>query len=200
MKTTMRSLICVVLAVAGGLAMLAGNARGAEVAMPPEVKALIGMKLPPKIVGRTPADIPGFYQMSGALIWTEEKQGNALTYDEGVVGDKWPVFIVGRISSDKSAEILDAQMLPANLIEWRLDNGNRKYLEGRYRFSVNCKIKEKDTRIILGLVKPEKGKSDCAHFSSRVKLAWQVDRQSGRITPMPTKGMKCEYITMSACY
>lgn len=157
------------------MVLVAGNAQGADEVMPPEVKAIIGMKLSPKVVGRKQAEIPGFHRITGALIGQDELQGNMLAYDEGVVGDKWPVFIVVRIASDQSAEILDAQMLPANLIEWRLVDGNRKYLEGRYRFSVNCKIEEEDKRLIMGLVKPEKGKSDCAHFSRRVKQAWQVD-------------------------
>ncbi|MDD5472266.1 MAG: hypothetical protein PHP05_10170, partial [Sideroxydans sp.] len=141
-----------------------------------------------------------FYEVTGALLGQDERQENELAYGEGVVANKWDVFIVERFSADKSVEILDAQMLPANLIEWRLDDGNRKYLEGRYRFSVNCYAEEKASHLIFGLVKPVKGKSDCAHFSKRVKLAWQVDRQSGRITPIPAKGVKCEYITMSACY
>lgn len=200
MRKTMRGLIIAVLAVVGDIALQAGNARATDEAMPPEVKKLIGMKLPPKVAGRVPALIPDFYEVTGALVGQDEHQENEIAYSEGVVGNKWKVFIVERISTDKSVEILDAQILPENLIEWRLDDGNRKYLEGRYRFSVNCHTKEKSSQIIFGLVKPEKGKSDCAHFSRRVKLAWQIDRQSGRITLMPTKDMKCEYITMSACY
>ncbi len=180
--------------------LLACNSQGSEDVMPPEVQKLIGMKILPKVVGRKQADIPNFHPISGALIDEDVKQGSALTYSEGVVDNKWPVFIVEMIASDMSAEILDAKMLPANLIEWQMENGNKKYLDGRYKFSGHCQTKEESSQIIFGLVKPEKGKSDCAHFSRRVKLAWLIDRQSGQITPLPSKDVMCEYITMSECY
>jgi hypothetical protein len=180
-------------------ALLASNAQCADEPLPPEVKALIGMKLPPKVVGKKQALIPDFKEVGGALVDTDEKQGSSLAYSEGVVGNKWPVFIVERIASDRSAEILDAKMLPENLIEWRHDDGNIKFLKGRHTFSEDCHTEEQGTQLIFGLVKPEKGKSDCAHYSGRVKRAWQVDRQSGQITPIPTKGIKCEY-GISSCY
>lgn len=182
------------------MVLLAGNAQGADDVLPPEVRALVGMKVPPKIVGKEPSPIPDFYYLGGALVDEDVKQDSSLAYSEGVVAGKWPVFIVRRIASDRSAEILDARVLPDNLIGWRFNGKDIEYLKGRYTFSEHCQIEEKDLQLIFGLVKPEKGKSDCAHFSRRVKLAWQIDRQSGRITSIPTKGVKCEYITMSACY
>ncbi len=201
MKATMKGLMALLLFIAsGGMVLAADNAAIQDEPLPPEVKKLIGMKLQPKVVGRVPAHIPGFYEVTGALLGQDERHENELAYGEGVVANKWAVFIVERFLADKSVEILDAQMLPENLIEWRIDEGNRKYLEGRYRFSVNCHTEEKASHHIFGLVKTEKGKSDCAHFSKQVKLAWRVDRQSGRITPTSSKGMRCEYITMSACY
>jgi len=188
-----------VFAMAGGMTLPVSNAQGADNAMPPEVSSLIGMKLPPKITveGNRTADIPEFIYLGGAL--RSEESGVSLAYDEGLASGKWPVFLIERIYENKTTVILDAQMLPANLMEWRFVGGQFTFLKNRFKLSDRCKGEGEDTRLIFGLVKAEKGKSDCGHTSKRVKQAWQIDRQSGRITPMPTNGLQCYFLEISEC-
>lgn len=190
--------ICLlVFVMTGGMTLPVSNAQGADNAMPPEISSLIGMKLPPKVVGKKAADIPEFIYLGSAL--RSEESGSSLAYDEGLAGGKWPVFLIERIYKDKTTVILDAQMLPANLMEWRFVGGQFTFLKDRFKLSDRCQSGSEDTRIIFGLVKAEKGKSDCGHISKRVKQAWKIDRQSGQITPMPIQGLQCYFLEISEC-
>lgn len=170
--------------------------------LPPEVRALIGMKLPPKGVNMAPASIPRFFEVNGALLVDSgEKADSVLAYAEGLFEGKWPIFLLERIyHPDRTMEILDARVLPANLLDWRLVNGKPERNSGHFRLSERCRVNDKDERVILGLVKPEHGKEYCAHFSKRVKQAWHMDMKSGCLAPIATQGLQCEYITMNDCY
>jgi hypothetical protein len=208
-----------VFAVAGGMSLLVVSAQGADDKLPPEVRVLIGMKLPAvriegtdikrapwakplssDYVRMSPARVPGFIYAGGALVYENDKSINWLAYSEVLADGKWPVFIIERIYEDKSTEILDAQMLPAKLLEWPyVDKQLKHYLEDRFRFSESCRTGSEDNRIIFGLVKPERDKFDCGHFSRRVKIAWLIDPQTGRIKPISTQGLQCYFLTMSEC-
>lgn len=205
-----------VFAVAGGMTLVVGNAQGADDALPPEVRALIGMKLPPvRVEGKdikslkplppdyvrmVPASVPRFIDTGGALFYESDKPKYSLAYSEGLADGKWPVFITERIYEDKSTEILDVQMLPAELLEWPYEDKQLKhYLADRFRFSESCRSGSEDSRIIFGLVKAEQGKSDCGHFSKRVKMAWLIDPQTGRIKSLSTHGLQCYFLTMGEC-
>jgi hypothetical protein len=187
-----------VFAIAGGMSVLAENAYCVDMSLPVEVQALIGMKIPPIIAGKASANIPNFVSKTSG--W------GAISFDEGIVGDKWPVFIVELINADRSREVLDVQLLPNNLIDWRYLGRESEQLEkfkhvkNRFSFSTSCRVDERDERLVFGLVKPEKGKQTCSHFSKRVKLAWLIDRQSGKISPMQTQGLQCFYLTMDDCF
>lgn len=197
---TMRGLIFVVLVVASGMALLVGNARGADEAMPPEVKALIGTKIPPKVKNHTPADhIPNFISREWALI--DDRSDRRLAYTSGYFLGKWPVIIIERIYRDKTIEILDAHLLPENQIEWQFINGEFKDLDGRYRIGF-CRIAGTDNykQIILGLVQSEKNKTDCSHFSRHVKSVWKLDQEDGHLIAMSTKNVQCNYETLNSCY
>lgn len=209
----------VMLAMAGWMLVVAGNAYCGDIPLPPEVQALIGMKLPPvRVEGKdikiapwvkpfppdyvrmSPASVPGFNHIGGALFFENDKPKYSLAYSEGLANGKWPVFIIERIYEDKSKVILDAQMLPAELLEWPyVDKQLKHYLADRFRFSQSCRSGSEDNRIIFGLVKPEQGKSDCGHFSRRVKMAWLIDPQTGRIKPLSTHGLQCYFLTMGEC-
>lgn len=216
MKTTLRSFVFILLAVAGGMTPLLANAQGTDDAMPPEVKALIGMKLspvrvegrdikrapwtkplPPDYVKMVPPSIPNFVDVASAVIPVTNvlsaRSDCALGYYLGDANGKWPVFLIDCTYPDMSVEILDVQMLSENLIEWKYIGGKRKFLEDRFQFSDSCETRVGDSRIIFGLVKPEKGKLDVSHDSIRVKQAWQIDEQSGRIAPISTKELQCHY-------
>lgn len=211
----------VMLAMAGWMLVATGSAYCGDIPLPPEVQALIGMKLPPvRVEGKdikmapwaraklppdyvrmSPARIPGFIYAGGALFYSYDKDQpkDELGYSEGLADGKWPVFTIERIYEDKSTEILDVQMLPAELLEWQFVDKQRKDLKGRFRFSESCRTGSEDNRIIFGLVKPERGKSDCGHFSRRVKMAWLIDTQTGRIKPISTHSLQCYFLTMNEC-
>ncbi len=170
------------LAFTGGIILAGGSGHAAEMeaSLPPEVKALIGLKVPPEVVGKKPPRIPNFIHHGSAVLGGVGKNfpGCHPGYAEGVVGARWPVFYVECIYPDKSVEILDVQMLPENLLEWRFEGGKFQYTKDRFRLSEVCRTNEADTRRIFGLVKPEEGKADCAHFSKRVERAWLIDKRS----------------------
>ena len=202
MKTNLRSFIFILFTVVGGMGVLAGNAQAADAAMPPEVKALIGMKLPPLVVGKAAASIPNFISHGGSLL--DEQSGEMLAYNEGIVGGKWPVFVVQRINKERYLEVLDAQLLPADLLDWRFVDGefknnsdHFKFVKGRYSLSQSCQPDE--GQIIFGLIKPENGKETCEHDTSRVKRAWNINRQNGKISSKSTKGLSCHYLLENQC-
>lgn len=207
--------------LAGWLSIQALSAQSVEEVLPPDVRALVGMKLAPvrveeKDIKRAPWAkplSPDYVQMAPARIPNFISMGSSgggglgLGFEEGVVAGKWPVFIVERIGADMSREILDALMLPKDLIDWHFADGNSGnisdhfiFIKGRFSLSERCRSSEEDERIIVGLIKQEKGKETCSHFSKQVKLAWMIDRQSGKITPMPTQGLQCFYLTMDDCF
>lgn len=185
---------------------------------PPEVQALVGMKIAPQIKARlfyannekkaqyreiqAQGDIPGFVDLGGTLLSTS-KASFSLGLSEGFVNGT-PVFLIDKIDANSRREIVDAQVLPNEMIEWNLVDGKTAYLPNRYRLSSNCEFKgrlkraEQFTRLI-GLVKPEKGKRHCAHDSDSVVKAWGIDKGSGLITSLPTNSIRCHYIAMDDC-
>jgi hypothetical protein len=209
--------ICVI--TLAGWMLMAGAAYCGDAPLPPEVQALIGMKLPPvRVEGKDikmhpdikqrpdfvfmQTHIPGYTHIEGNIASLKDKPGSQLWYETGFIGGKWPVLLVRRLHKDMSYEILDAQMLPANLIEWTFANGKLQDVKGRFRLSGYCQIgnKEDVSRTIVGLIKPEKGKSDCSHDSRRVKQAWEIDQQSGHVAPISTQGLQCHYLMMYDCF
>lgn len=104
------------------LAMQSCSARDEKEVLPPEVAAMIGMRIPPKVVGREPSELPKFIPFSSGMLnrkFGDESHKAELGYDEGIIDKKWPVFIVSAIHSDKTIEILDARLLPKNKVNWR---------------------------------------------------------------------------------
>lgn len=193
MKTLIRNLKFVMLAAVWGVALLAGNAQGEDEPLPQEVKALIGMKIPPKVVGKSGAPIPNFIRFSGGMlnkqIGNEAPRAN-LIYEEGLVAEKWPVFVVYASHADKTRDILDAQLLPKKLINWRYVNGKINRLENgdRLIFSIDCQYANGDGRIIFGLEDP---KYEREGMSTRIERAWEVDPQSGHIKSISTQNISC---------
>ncbi|MBI3223188.1 MAG: hypothetical protein HYZ46_09050 [Nitrosomonadales bacterium] len=179
--------------LAGGISMISSIALGADDVMPNEVRALIGMKL------QSSESTSNFISMGSSGV-------GEFGIEEGVVAGKWPVLIVERIAVGGPGEILDVLMLPKNLINWHFVGGELKnvsdhfkFIKDRLSFSQKCEFGEDDERIIVGLIKPEKGKEICAHYSKHVKLAWMIDRQSGKITPISTQGLQCFYLVEDDC-
>lgn len=185
---------------------------------PPEVQALIGMMIPPatkqmqvlvdKKTGRletrekkVSGDIPGFTPINGTLL-SQDKNSYSLGFDEGFI-NRIPGFIVTKIYADLSLELIDVISLPPALVEWRLLKGKVVYVTDRYRLSPSCESKGSTSDLgvyvrVVGLVKPERGKSDCAHESAMVRRAWGIS-EDGHISEIETSGLKCHYITMNDC-
>jgi hypothetical protein len=175
------------------LVIVTGNTLAADNALPPEVQKLIGMKIPPKVMGKSGGDIPNFILFSGGML--NKKIGNEtpranLIYEEGLVAEKWPVFVVYASHADKTRDILDAQLLPNKLINWRYANGKIKRLENgdRLIFSIDCQYENGDGRIIFGLEDP---KVEREGMSTRIERAWEVDPQSGHIKSISTQNISC---------
>lgn len=160
-----------------------------EESLPPEVQSLIGMQIPPVVKNRARARIPNFIQNNGNGGGVGD-----IVYEFGVVNGRWPVFVVAHIDKNLTTKILDIQMLPANLIDWRFENGEFIELKGRFHMSSYCKSNEDDKRIIVGLMKPERAKSGCVHLhSKRVNRAWEIDEGNGLVTPISTQELYCVY-------
>jgi hypothetical protein len=193
MKTILRNLLFLLLAMASGMAIPTSNAQVADEPLPPEVEVLIGMRIPPKIVGKRGGDIPNFVLFGGGML--NKQIGNEmpraeLVFDEGIVSEKWPVFIVSASHTDRTLEILDVRLLPKKLISWRYANGKIKGAGkgDHFIFSTDCLYAKGDGRIIFGLEDPtveHKG------FSTRIERAWEIDQQSGHIKTIPTRNITC---------
>jgi hypothetical protein len=198
MKTMMKSLIVVLLLIASGaVVMAADNAPIQDEPLPPEVRKLIGMKIPPKVVGREPAHIPNFSLFGGSLLNWQIGYATPkadLAYEEGMLYEKWPVFFVIAFHSDKTLEILDARLLPGKLLNWRYKNGKIKRLEDGdfFIFSGHCYYDDNDpstnNRIVFGLEDP---KFEHDGYTTRIERAWEIDQQTGRIKSISATGIAC---------
>lgn len=193
MKTTMRGLALVVLAVAGGIALLAGNAQGADDAMPPEVQALIGMEIPDTESGMNGA-VPEWKMKGGSLLENFLYPEQPLLIEE-LYQNKLSVFVIERLDrKKKSRTILDVAVLPRHMLNYNVKNGEivwKKSLQV-YRFERGCERERYET--VVGVMRPERGKEDCTHKSKQVKRAWKIDHQTGRITEIPSYGVSCYFM------
>jgi hypothetical protein len=218
MKTTLRSLFFVLLAV-GGMALLAGYARGTDETLPPEVKALIGINLPPvRVEGKDikmdprlkplpsdyvriqPASIPGWKYRGGGLLTKSPQSEHRMGLEELYRGDL-SIFVIDQIDeNDKSKTILDAQVLPQKLLLYYVKNGEVvEKKQGRlYEISEMCE--REDAEIIVGLMRPEAGKEDCQHKTTQVIRAWKIDSGSGRVTAISTHGVACLVPAGNTCH
>lgn len=187
---------------------------------PPEVQALIGTKIAPlirqgqalpdkragdgnsrptkkKVVG----DIPGFKSINETLL-THDSVAFSIGLHEGFIY-RTPGFITTRIYPDLNLEVMDVVALPPGIVEWRLVGETIVYISKRFRFSTYCESLEKPSGLdkyvrIVGLIKPERGKTDCGHDSTRVKRAWGVERD-GRVVEIEANQLKCQYFAMNDC-
>ena len=209
MKTTLRSLFFVLLAV-GGMALLAGYARGTDETLPPEVKALIGINLPPvRVEGKDikmdprlkplpsdyvriqPASIPGWKYKGGWLLNKSPQSKQRMGVEELYRGDL-SIFVIDLIDeNDKSKTILDAQVLPQNLLLYYVKNCEVVKRNKRGLYELNAMCERADSEITVGLMRPEAGKEDCQHKTTQVKRAWKIDPVTGRIIVIPTNGVTC---------
>lgn len=213
-----------VFAMAGGMSVMAGSAYCRDISLPPEVQALIGMKIPPVIKGEAGGSIPGFFVLGSSAAVTGSGsspiiEGMEIGFETGVLASGRPMLFVRGHDKNLTTKIFDALMLPPDLIDWYFE-GNFEYAlqhgqahpdryfkwywqtgqTGRFILSETCWSHKGDDRYIIGLIKQEKGKETCSHYSKRVKQAWLINKQSGRLAPISTRGLQCHYISMDDCY
>lgn len=184
--------------------------------VPPEVQALVGVRVPPTTrqqynfnvktgerktrVEASPGAVPGFTEVEQVLI--VKRQAYSLGFVAGFIRST-PAFFVDRINSDFSREIIDAKPLPPTIYEHRLVRGEMVSSGGWGRLASWCDFDSPSRDVskylvTIGLVIPQKGKANCAHFSKQVVRAWGIE-ESGRIEDISSEGLVCHYVTHDVC-
>lgn len=193
MKTLIKGWFVLLLVAVSSSVVLAADEAIPDEPLPPEVKKLIGMKIKTKMENA----IPDFLRNSGMMLDKElgmKGSGEYLVYEEGIVKEKWPVFIVSARKKNDVTEILDARLLSGKLLNWRYENGKITRLEdGDFLiFSGHCYYDDNDlstnNRIVFGLEDP---KFEHDGYTTRVERAWEIDQQTGRIKSISAKGIAC---------
>lgn len=154
---------------------------------PPEVEALIGMRIPPIIPGKKSGSIPGWTSIGGTSFndWVGASQ---------IYSAHNSAIAVIRRDKDQSRLILDAKILPSRLLTYDLINNKtrpRKHWHQYYAVSSRCE--RLDGEYIIGLMRPEPGKYDCNHESRRVIKAWQVNLNDGQMKEIQPAGVHCYF-------
>lgn len=213
-----------VFAMAGGIIVMTESARCEEMLLPTKVQAFIGMEIPPVIKSVASGSIPNFISLSSSSAVTRHGTnpsigGRNVGFYYGVLADRAPVLFVIGHDKNLTTKIFDVLILPPDLIDWYF-KGDFKYAlrhdrqhwdryfkwywqdgqTGRFMLSESCGSNENDERYIIGMIKQENGKESCSHYSKRVKLAWLIDKESGRLTRISTQGLQCHYIAAEDCY
>ena len=179
-----------VLAVAGGMTVMAGSAYCEGDVLPPEVRAMVGMRIPAKAPGRQ-GSVPGWLRMGSYALDAAKRPLQSLGVEE-LYRDDVSIFVIDLLDEkDWSRTILDAQVMPQKLLWYYVKNGKFVEKKNKQLYSFSSMCKRADSETIVGLMRPESGKEDCTHHSKQVIRAWIIDQQSGRITGIPTQGVSC---------
>lgn len=185
MKKTIRGLLVTALVVVGGMVMSAGYAQCADEPLLPEVKKLIGMKIPPASTGKR-GKIPEWDILWGNMV--DDRKGFEVIQRGAVI-----VLLIGQFV-DQTATVLDARVIPGEQLRFYLENGKLQWRKNEaqwYRITKDCSREGAGKQeTIIGMWKFEPD-SKCTDPSTFVKKAWLLDLQSGRLTDIPTQGVSC---------
>ncbi|MBU1214990.1 MAG: hypothetical protein KKF58_05800 [Gammaproteobacteria bacterium] len=196
MKTMMKGLLVTALVVVGGFVMSAGNAQCADEPLPPEVKKLIGMRIPAK-AGDV---VPGWKVMGAGIFGVKTGAGQELGY-ELLYQQDISILVTDELDSDHSRTIIDARILPRQLLTYKVEGGKavrKKNANRMYFVEHGCKSENYEA-VVVGLVRSENSKIGCEHWSSQVKRAWSIDVDSGRISEISPRGVSCLIQSESIC-
>jgi hypothetical protein len=212
-KNCMKKIIInltLVLFALGAMALQMSKAQGSDEVLPPEVKELIGINLPPvRVAGKDlkldprvepllqPADIPGWKYRGGWLVTQTPTKSMDV---EEVYRGNLSIFVVDQIDeNDHSKLILDAHELPQNLLWYYVKNGKavEKKKRGLYEFNAMCK--RNNSEVIVALMRPEAGEENCQHETTQVIRAWKIDSETGHITEIAPQGVSCLVPAGDAC-
>ncbi len=174
------------------LSFLLVNAQAADGALPPEVKALIGMKIPPKAPGRQ-GDVPGWLDLDGKGIV------NSIGFSI-LQKDKVTILAIDSVDpKDQTKTILDVRMIPGRLLNRYIQDGQvqlKKNDMQLYRITTAClrhDIQESEG-VLMAMWRYEPGTTNCGGPSSLVKNAWLLNPESGELTNVSTDGVTCREI------
>jgi hypothetical protein len=173
----------------------AGHARDVN---PPEVQALIGMRIPAKAPGRY-GSVPGWNASGGGIM--QETNGVSLSFTH-LTNNRLVVLAISKnIESDWSRVILDAKALPLGMLSYRLLRGKpvpKKNAHLYFSLYGWCKRDAEDS-LILALARPEPDKENCEHDTQQIGLAWEINPQTGKIESTPTEGVSCTHVAGDSC-
>lgn len=164
------------------------SARASAEIEPPEVKALVGMKIPPAIAGKARGSIPNFIL----------KEGES-RFEEGMYADKWHVLIATSVDANLTTEILAVLVLPEKLRSWEYKNGEFKPRREGFPFTYQCHASEDDKRVIVGFYEQRVGENCVYARSDKVKRAWMFDVHKRAFIPIPAKRLWCEDAVDEEC-
>jgi len=169
---------------------IANQASYARDKNPTEVEALIGMRIPAKAPGRQ-GSVPGWWMMGSYALDAAKRPQQSLGVEE-LYRDDVSIFVIDLLDEkDLSRTILDAQVIPRNLLWYNAKNGKFAQKNNRRLYRFNSMCKRADFETIVGLMRPESGKEDCTHHSKQVIRAWRIDQQTGHIVDTSTQGVSC---------
>lgn len=160
---------------------------------PPEVDALIGMRIPPRAPGKQ-GNIPGWVSRTSRSFHHGTKPLDTLSGIEEIYRPNMVALIVDKLEK-KNLErvILDAQVLPMELMPYRIRRGELVWKNNWHKYyGINVCEKEGEAYIV-GLMRPETGKKDCNHETHQVKRAWRVEKNTGHIEEISPRSVHCYF-------
>jgi hypothetical protein len=174
------------------LTLLLVDAQAADGALPPEVKVLIGMKIPPKAPGRQ-GDVPGWLDLDG--------QGIVNSIGFSILQkDKVTILAIDSVDpKDQTRTILDVRMIPGNLLNRYMKDGQVQLKTNDmqlYRITTACLRggSPDEDGVLMGMWRYEPGTRSCGGPSNLIKKAWLLNSESGKLTDISTEGVTCREI------
>lgn len=184
--------IAMVLAgMAGLVASAAAESRtpiipaGAEMS---SIEQLIGLRIPPKVLGSKQGDLPGWNSSGGSILSSD---GPTIIYENGYINDEGG-FVLIQLDKDMTRTVIDGRRIPINLLRYQLRNGkltSRK--DAAKKYTVTPCEKKNDDGVYIGLMKPEHGKEGCLHYSKQVKMAWRLNEKTKKLDDVSPVGVYC---------
>ncbi|MDD5363978.1 MAG: hypothetical protein PHR30_01450 [Gallionellaceae bacterium] len=165
----------------------------------PEVNALIGMHIPAKSPGSF-GTLPGWHVVQSALLQHSPVPTTPLGITELTSGNL-SIFVIDRSdASDWSWTILDALVLPQELLPYRVISGRpvpKPDKRPRYSLQVDCTLKD-EANPVIALARPSPGMEHCENAIAQVKRSWRI-HQTGIIEAIPTSGVNCRFVADEEC-
>lgn len=169
--------------------------------LPPEIQELIGMIIPtvmrvePWYNNKTrkletrevlhSGDIPNFFK----------EDGGAEPVEFGFI-NRIPVLVVVKIRPNREREIVNIAVIPSKLLNVYFEDGKAKHRPNGYAFFEPCDFRASANLAnkysgVRALAKSESGKSEIAHTTRRIRMAWGIVRDTMRLELVDPKTVEC---------